>query len=121
MRDDGPYPDRITRSPNADAVGKIQIAAGVAAITSATVTVLEPLVGDFVYRGDAIETGADGSVVIQFVDDTKFQLHANGRIEFGASHADVETRVISPLVRVVRGVFGFIAGKAATDARLIID
>ncbi len=81
----------------------------------------ESNVGDVVCQGDVIEAGVDSSVVIQFVDGTTFQLHANGRIELGTCRAKPEEFVGSPLVRVLQGVFSFIAGKATAAGRLIID
>ena len=37
-------------------------------------------VGDLVYRGDTIETGADGAVGITFIDGTAFNLSAAARL-----------------------------------------
>ena len=121
MRDDGPDPEGIARPANGAAVGKIQIATGSVTVTRANTVVSESTVGDILYQGDLIETGDDGSVVIRFVDGTVFQLRANGRIELDERSASVAPLVVSPLLRVVRGVFSFIAGKVAANARLIID
>ena len=35
-------------------------------------------VGDLVYQGDAVATGADGKVGINFTDGTSFNLSSNG-------------------------------------------
>ena len=118
---DGPYPERIARPANGAAVGKIQIATGSVTVTRANTVVSESTVGDILYQGDLIETGDDSSVVIRFVDGTVFQLQADGRIELDERSAGVAPLVVSPLLRVVRGAFSFIAGKVAANARLIID
>src|SRR5579863_3186740 len=99
----GPQPhDHVAWPTNKAIVGKIGIATGLVTITRATISVTELSVGDVIYQGDVIEAGADGNVVIQFVDGTTFQLHANGRIELGSCRTKPEQFVSSPLVRVLR-------------------
>lgn len=105
----------------APAIGKLLTAMGSVTITRADVIVPEPAAGDPVHEGDLIETGIDGLVAIVFVDGTRFHLHANARAVLDEFIFDTEKSSNSALFRVVKGMFGFFAGKVATTGRLIID
>ena len=59
-----------------DAIGKIQTTIGPVTVMRADGVVVRVDVGDFVYQGDTIETGADGAVGIIFTDGTAFNLSA---------------------------------------------
>ncbi|MGA2893336.1 MAG: hypothetical protein ABSE22_10725 [Xanthobacteraceae bacterium] len=78
-------------------------------------------VGDAVFKGDVIETGIDGVVAMVFVDGTKFHLHASGRMVLDEFICGVEKCANSTLFRVVKGMFGFVAGKLAATGPLIVD
>ncbi len=103
------------------AIGKLQTVMGLVTITRANMVVAQPTVGDFVYEGDLIETGIDGQLAIAFVDGTTFQLYADARLVLDEFICSAEKSSNSALLRVVTGVFSFIAGKMATTGRLIID
>ena len=57
---------------SAPAIGKVQTVMGLVTITRANDIVDQPAVGDFVYKGDLIETGVGGLIAIAFVDGTEF-------------------------------------------------
>ena len=103
------------------AIGKIKTAIGSVTIARANAIVAQPAVGDLVYEGDLIETGIDGLVGIVFVDGTTFHLYASARMVLDEFIYGAEKSSHSALLRVVKGMFGFIAGKMATTGRLIID
>ena len=106
---------------SAPAVGKLHEVVGAVAITRAAAVVAQPAIGDFVYEGDAIETGADGMVAIVFVDGTAFQLQPDARLVLDQFVCGVENRANSAVLRVIKGMFSFFAGKMATVGRLVID
>ena len=102
-------------------IGKLQALSGPVTITRTGVLVGKPAVGDLVYEGDVIETGNGGLVGIAFADGTAFHLDANGRVELGDGNCGVKKSSGSLLLRVAKGLFGFIAGPLATSGRVFID
>ena len=103
------------------AIGKIKTAIGSVTIARANAKAIHPAVGDFVYEGDLIETGIDGQVGIIFLDGTTFHLYDSARVVLDEFIYDAEKSSNSALLRVTKGMFGFVAGKVATTGRLIID
>ena len=112
------YPEPRPNLPSV-AIGKLEKVIGSVTITRTNIAVAQPAVGDFVYQGDLIETGADGLIAIVFVDGTAFHLHASARMVLDEFIPGGKKS--SALFRVLKGVFSFIAGKMATTGRLIID
>ena len=103
------------------AIGKIKTAIGSVTIARANATAIHPAVGDFVYEGDLVETGIDGQVGIIFLDGTTFYLYDSARVVLDEFIYDAEKSSNSALLRVTKGMFGFVSGKVATTGRLIID
>ncbi len=62
------------------AIGKIARASGSVTILHTDGTLAEATLGDPVYEGDVVQTGADGAVGIVFVDRTVFNLAGSGRM-----------------------------------------
>ncbi len=106
---------------SAPAIGKLRAITGSVTITRAGLILAESAIGDPVYEGDVIETGNDGLVAIAFADGTAFHLYADGRVELAEGDCGVKKSAISAPLRVVRGLFGFIAGKLAASGRVFID
>ena len=63
-----------------EAIGKIRTAIGSVTVMRADGEIVGFSVGDLVYRGDTIETEADGAVGITFADGTAFDLSAAARL-----------------------------------------
>ena len=103
------------------AVGKLETVTGLAAIKRGDGVVAQPAVGDLVYEGDQIETGADGLIVIAFSDGTTFQLYADACVVLDEFIYGAANTSNSALLRVLRGVFGFVSGKVTSSGRLRID
>lgn len=69
-------------------IGKVVSAGGSVTIEHATAVVVQAAaggsgqakVGDFVYQGDLVQTGADSAVGIAFTDGTAFNVASNARI-----------------------------------------
>ena len=104
-----------------DAVGKIQTTIGPVTVMRAGGVVARVDVGEFVYQGDAIATGADGAVGIIFADGTVFNLSSDARAVLNEFAYDPNGSSSSALLSLAQGKFAFIAGKAAKTGGLRID
>ena len=100
-------------------VGELVAVFGAVTITRANSIVGDPIGGQPVYEGDILETGDDGVVAIAFIDGTFLHLHPNGRVCLDEFNCHAENS--SALIRIPKGVFGFIAGKLAAEGRLCVD
>src|SRR6202049_1003046 len=114
-------PTSAPQAVSAPAIGKVQTVMGLVTITRANVIVDQPAVGDFVYKGDLIETGVGGLITIAFVDGTEFHLRDDARLVLDEFNYGADKSSQSALLRVARGMFGVVAGKLAITGRLIID
>ena len=70
-------------------------------------------VGDLVYQGDAVVTGADGRVGINFTDGSSFNLPNNARMVLNEFVFDPNGSSNSTLFNLTKGTFTFVAGKVA--------
>src|SRR5947207_7347262 len=78
-------------------------------------------VGDLVYQGDVVRTGADGRVSINFTDDTSFNLSSNASMTLNEFVYDPNGKSNSTLFNLSKGTFTFIAGKIAKTGDMKID
>jgi len=78
-------------------------------------------IGDPVYRGDVVQTGADGKVGITFSDGTAFNLSSNARMVLNEFVYDPNGTSNSTLISLTKGTFTFIAGKVAKTGDMKID
>ena len=69
--------------------------------------------GDLVYKGDVVQTGADGKVGITFTDGTAFNLSSNARMVLDEFVYDPNGKSNSTLFSLTKGTFTFVAGKVA--------
>lgn len=90
-------------------------------VTRANAVITKPVTGDRVCQGDLIETGSDGFVCIAFADGTSFRLYANGRMVLEGSSCNARKSSNSALLRVLKGMFGVIAGKVVPAGNVIVD
>ena len=104
-----------------EAIGKIGTAIGSVTVMRADGEIVRPSVGDLVYQGDTIETGADGAVGITFIDGTAFDLSATSRLVLNEFVCDRHGAPNSALFSLVQGAFSFVAGKIARTGGLRID
>ena len=77
--------------------------------------------GDLVYQGDAVATGADGRVGINFTDGTSFNLSSNARMVLNEFVYDPNSTSNSTLFNLTKGTFTFVAGKVAKTGDMKID
>src|SRR5207253_8454633 len=78
-------------------------------------------VDDLVYQGDAVRTGADGRVSINFTDGTSFNLTNNANMTLNEFVYDPNGKSNSTLFNLSKGTFTFIAGKVAKTGDMKID
>ena len=111
-------------------IGKVVTAAGSVKIEHAEAMVVQAnvpgqagqaKVGDLVYRGDVVRTGADGRVGITFTDGTSFNLSSNARMALNEFVYDPNGKSNSTLFNLSKGTFTFVAGKIAKTGDMKID
>jgi hypothetical protein len=78
-------------------------------------------VGDPVYKGDVVQTGADGKVGITFTDGTAFNLSSNARMVLNEFVYDPNGTSNSTLFSLSKGTFTLIAGTVAKTGDMKID
>ena len=78
-------------------------------------------VGDLVYQGDAVVTGADGRVGINFTDGSSFNLSNNARMVLNEFVYDPNSTSNASLFNLSKGTFTFVAGKVAKTGDMKID
>ena len=98
--------------PRRRSIGNIHTIVGSFTVARAGAAVVQLAVGDPVFEGDIVETGADSSVSIHFSDGTVFELSACARMvlsEFAGDGASSS----SALFVLSKGAIAFMAGRAA--------
>ena len=120
-------PATIDTSP----VGKVQNVNGTARVEHPTAVLVQAnlpspdvgqaKVGDLVYRGDLVSTGADGKLSISFADGTAFNVSSNARMEINEFVYDPKGHANSSLMSLSKGTFTFIAGNVAHTGDMKVD
>jgi hypothetical protein len=78
-------------------------------------------VGDFVYRGDIIQTGQDGKLGVAFADGSSFTVSPNARMEVNEFVYDPKGHSNSSLMSLSKGTFTFIAGEVAHTGSMKVN
>src|SRR5262245_21612737 len=112
-------------------IGKVVKASGTVTVEHANAVIVQAnlpasgagqtKVGDPVYKGDVVQTGADGKVGITFSDGTAFNLSSNARMVLNEFVYDPNGKSNSTLFSLTKGTFTFIAGKVAKTGDMKID
>ncbi|UPJ54620.1 FecR domain-containing protein [Bradyrhizobium sp. 200] len=111
-------------------IGKVVVATGSVTLERASAAVIQvstagqaeqAKVGDLVYQGDAVATGADGRVGINFTDGTSFNLSNNARMVLNEFVYDPNSTSNATLFNLTKGTFTFVAGKVAKTGDMKID
>jgi hypothetical protein len=79
-----------------------------------------PKPGDFVYRGDVVQTGADGKVDLVFSDGTAFNVLKNARIELNEFVYDPSSTTNTASLSVTKGTLTFVAGQIAKSGSMTL-
>jgi len=111
-------------------IGKVMSVAGVAHIAHPAAVVVQAnlstvetptKIGDLVYRGDIIQTAADGSLSITFADGTSFNVSSNAKMEVNDFIYDPNGHSNSSLMSLTKGTFTFIAGNVAHTGNMKVN
>ena len=111
-------------------IGKVVVATGSVTIERASALVVQAStagqagqakVGDLVYQGDAVATGADGRVGINFTDGTSFNLSNSARMVLNEFVYDPKSTSNATLFNLTKGTFTFVAGKVAKTGDMRVD
>lgn len=81
----------------------------------------ETKVGDVVYLGDVVKTGADGRIGINFTDGTSFNLSSNAQMALTEFVYDPNGKSNSSLLSLTKGTFTFVAGDIAKTGNMTVD
>jgi hypothetical protein len=105
------------------ATGSVTIEHVSAVVVQANISAQSPetKVGDIVYLGDVVQTGADGRVGINFTDGTSFNLSTNARMALTEFVYDPNGKSNSTLLSLTKGTFTFVAGDIAKTGNMNID
>ncbi len=118
------------QEPSSKPIGKVVSATGSVTIEHAGAVVVQTnisdqasqtKVGDLVYQGDVVQTGADGRVGINFTDGTSFNLSSNARMALTEFVYDPNGKSNSSLLSLSKGTFTFVAGNVAKTGDMKID
>ena len=111
-------------------IGKVVVATGSVTLERASTPVVQAStagpagqakVGDLVYQGDAVATGADGRVGINFTDGSSFNLSNNARMVLDEFVYDPNSTSNASLFNLTKGTFTFVAGKVAKTGDMKVD
>lgn len=123
-------PPSPVRAQDVKPIGKVVTVAGKATIEHIDAAVVQARlseagagakVGDPVYRGDVIRTGADGRLGINFADGSSFSLSSNASMEMNEFVYDPDGKDNSTLISLTRGTFTFVAGSVAKTGSMKVD
>ena len=111
-------------------IGKVVTATGSVTIERANAVIVQvnlpdqagqTKVGDLVYQGDVVRTGADGRLGINFTDGTSFNLSNNARMALSEFVYDPNGTSNSTLFNLTNGTFTFVAGNIARTGNMKVD
>jgi tetratricopeptide (TPR) repeat protein len=111
-------------------IGKVVAAAGSVTIEHASAVVVQAnlpnqavqtKVGELVYLGDVVKTGADGRVGINFTDGTSFNLSSSASMTLDEYVYDPKGKSNSTMFNLTKGTFTFIAGNIAKTGDMKVD
>jgi len=111
-------------------IGKVVTATGSVTIERANPVVVQvnlrgqavqTKVGDLVYQGDVVQTGADGRLGINFTDGTSFNLSNNARMALSEFVYEPSGTSNSTLFNLTKGTSTFVAGNSAKTGSMKVD
>ena len=125
-----PGPARSQGAGDARPIGRIVTAAGAVTVEHVNAVVLQAnlsagaaqtKVGDAVYQGDVVQTGADGKLNITFTDGTAFNVSSNARMVLNEFVYDPNSKSNSTFISLTKGTFTFVAGKVAKTGDMKVE
>lgn len=115
---------------SAKPIGKVVVATGSVSIERASAVVVQAnaagqadrtKVGDLVYQGDVVKTGADGRLAINFTDGSSFNLSSNARMALDEFVYDPNGKSNSTFFNLTSGTATFVAGSIAKTGDMKLD
>ena len=111
------------------AIGKVVKANGSITIEHTTAVIVQAAtggngqakVGDFVYKGDIVQTGAESAIGIVFLDGSAFNLASNARITLNEFVYAPDRSTNKTFFSLSKGTLTFVAGKIAKTGNMKID
>jgi len=105
------------------ATGSVSIERGSAVVVQANVAgqADQTKVGDLVYQGDVVKTGADGRIGINFADGSSFNLSSNARMALDEFVYDPNGKSNSTFFNLTNGTMTFVAGGIAKTGDMKVD
>ena len=111
------------------AIGKVVTANGSITIEHTTAVIVQAAtggngqakVGDFVYKGDIVQTGAESAIGIVFLDGSAFNLASNARITLNEFVYAPNRSTNKTFFSLSKGTLTFVAGKIAKTGNMKID
>ena len=111
------------------AIGKVVKANGSITIEHMTAVIVQAAtggngqakVGDFVYKGDIVQTGAESAIGIVFLDGSAFNLASNARITLNEFVYAPDRSTNKTFFSLSKGTLTFVAGKIAKTGNMKID
>lgn len=103
------------------ASGPVSIERAGAVIVQASTAGQETKVGDLVYQGDVVKTGASGRIGINFADGSSFNLSSNARIALDEFVYDPNSKSNSTFFNLTSGTITFVAGNVAKTGDMKVD
>src|SRR5262249_47277220 len=103
-------------APDTNPIGKVLTTTGtiriehspaILALANLPTDVGQAKVGDFVYRGDIIQTGPDGKLGVAFADGSSFSVSADARMEVNEFVYAPHGHFNSSLMSLTKGTFHF--------------
>ncbi len=111
-------------------IGKVVTVSGSVTIERANAAVIQvnlpgqagqTKVGDLVYQGDVVQTGADGRLGINFTDGSSFNLSSNASMALSEFVYETNGTSNSTLFNLAKGTFTFVAGNIAKTGDMKVD
>ncbi len=106
---------------SSEAIGQVETLRGNATATRVNKTPLNLNVGDPVFLGDTVQTGANSTLGITFLDQTVFSIGANARMVLDELVYNPQGAANSMAFNLVEGTFVFLAGRIATSGNMQIN
>jgi hypothetical protein len=103
-----------------DSIGQVSTAQGSATVTRGNAAPLALKASDPVFKGDALATGANGSLGVTFDDETTFSLSANSRIVVDNYVYEEGASGNAGVFNVARGTVAFVAAQLAKTGNMTI-
>lgn len=106
----------LAASPDAGEIGRIKSSVGAATIERGTSSI-SASIGQELVAGDSLVTGKDGQMSLTFVDNTRFAVGPDSRIDLKKFEYNPTTQKGSFIAKVERGSIAVVSGRISKSNR----